>query len=63
VTLIALRIGERWMPAGDGGVVSALDATGRLVVAGARLPLVPVAIAIAVILTVVVGLVSPGVLR
>jgi len=49
VTLIALRIGERWLPAGDGRVVSALDATGRLVVAGARLPVVPVAIAIAVI--------------
>jgi len=63
VTLIALRIGERWLPAGDGRVVSALDATGRLVVAGARLPVVPVAIVIAVILTVVVGLVSPGVLR
>jgi hypothetical protein len=44
-------------------VVRAVDATGRLVVSGARLPVVPVAIAIAVILTVVVGLVSPGVLR
>lgn len=63
VVTIALRVGERWIPAGDGGVVRALDATGRLVVAGARLPVVPVAIAIAVILTVVVGLVSPGVLR
>jgi NADH:ubiquinone oxidoreductase subunit 5 (subunit L)/multisubunit Na+/H+ antiporter MnhA subunit len=63
VTVIALRIGERWLPAGDGGVVRAVGATGRLVVAGARLPVVPVAIAIAVILTVVVGLVSPGVLR
>jgi NADH:ubiquinone oxidoreductase subunit 5 (subunit L)/multisubunit Na+/H+ antiporter MnhA subunit len=63
VTSIAVRIGERWIPAGDGGVVSAVGATGRLVVAGARLPVVPVAIAIAVILTVVVGLVSPGLLR
>jgi hypothetical protein len=63
VTTIAVRIGERWIPAGDGGMVSAVGATGRLVVAGARLPVVPVAIAIAVILTVVVGLVSPGLLR
>ena len=63
VTAIALRVGERWIPAVDWGVVGALDATGRLVAAGARLPVVPVAIAIAVILTVVVGLVSPGVLR
>jgi NADH:ubiquinone oxidoreductase subunit 5 (subunit L)/multisubunit Na+/H+ antiporter MnhA subunit len=63
VTLIALRIGERWIPAGDRGVVGALDATGRLVVAGARLPVLPVAIVIAVILTVIVGLVSPGLLR
>ena len=63
VTLIALRIGERWIPAADGGVVRAVDTTGRLVVSGARLPVVPVAIAIAVILIVVVGFVSPGVLR
>ena len=63
VTLIALRIGERWIPAGDGGVVGALDATGHLVVAGARLPVLPIAIVIAVVLTVVVGLVSPGLLR
>jgi len=60
VTLIALRIGDRWIPAADGGVIGALDATGRIVVAGARLPVVPVAIAIAVILTVLVGLISPG---
>jgi len=63
VTLIALRIGDRWIPAADGGVIGALDATGRIVVAGARLPVVPVAIAIAVILTVLVGLISPGLLR
>jgi NADH:ubiquinone oxidoreductase subunit 5 (subunit L)/multisubunit Na+/H+ antiporter MnhA subunit len=63
VTLIALRIGERWIPAGDGGVAGALDTTGRLFSASARLPVVPVAIAIAVILTVVVGFASAGVLR
>jgi NADH:ubiquinone oxidoreductase subunit 5 (subunit L)/multisubunit Na+/H+ antiporter MnhA subunit len=63
VTLIALRIGERWIPAGDKGVAGAVDATGRLVVAGVRLPVLPVVIVIAVILTVIVGLVSPGVLR
>ena len=63
VTLIALRLGERWIPAGDRGVAGTVDATGRLVVAGVRLPVVPVVIAIAVVLTVVVGMVSPGVLR
>jgi NADH:ubiquinone oxidoreductase subunit 5 (subunit L)/multisubunit Na+/H+ antiporter MnhA subunit len=60
---IAARLDGRWIPAGEGGIGGALDATGRLAVAANRLPVVPVAIAIAVILTVVVGFVSPGVLR
>jgi NADH:ubiquinone oxidoreductase subunit 5 (subunit L)/multisubunit Na+/H+ antiporter MnhA subunit len=63
VTEIAMRVGERWIPAGDGSMGSALDTSGRLVVAGARLPAVPVVLVIAVILTLVVGFVSPGVFR
>ncbi|HEY4913067.1 MAG TPA: proton-conducting transporter membrane subunit [Candidatus Dormibacteraeota bacterium] len=63
VTEIALRLGERWIPVGDGTVGGALDTTGRLVVAGARLPVVPLVIVAAVVLTVIVVLVAPGVLR
>ena len=63
VTVIALRFGERWIPSGEERVGGALDATGRLVTAGTRMPVLPAAILIAVILTLVVGLVSPGVFR
>jgi NADH:ubiquinone oxidoreductase subunit 5 (subunit L)/multisubunit Na+/H+ antiporter MnhA subunit len=60
---IASRLDGRWIPAGEGGIAAALDAAGRLAVAGGRLPVLPVAIAIAVVLAVVVGLVSPGVFK
>jgi NADH:ubiquinone oxidoreductase subunit 5 (subunit L)/multisubunit Na+/H+ antiporter MnhA subunit len=63
VTEIAVRLGERWIPEGDGGVGGALDTTGRLIVSSARLPVLPLMILAAVILTVVVGLVAPGALR
>lgn len=63
VTEIAVRLGERWIPAGDGGVGGVLDTTGRLVVTGSRLPVVPLVVLAAVILALVVGLVAPGVLR
>jgi NADH:ubiquinone oxidoreductase subunit 5 (subunit L)/multisubunit Na+/H+ antiporter MnhA subunit len=63
VALIGSRIDARWIPAGEGGLAGALDATGRLVVAGNRLPVVPVLIVIVVVLTVVVGLVAPGVVK
>ena len=63
VTEIAGRAGDRWIPAGDEGVGRSLDTTGRLIVAGARLPVLPLLILVAVILTLVVGLVSPGVFR
>ncbi len=63
VSEVAERIGERWIPAGDGEVGSALDTTGRLFVSGVRLPVLPLVILFAVILTVVVGLVAPGVFR
>jgi NADH:ubiquinone oxidoreductase subunit 5 (subunit L)/multisubunit Na+/H+ antiporter MnhA subunit len=63
VAAIATRLEGRWIPAGEGGIGGALDATGRLAVAGARLPVLPFAIGIAVVLTVVVGFVSPGVFK
>ena len=63
VTEIAVRFGERWIPVGDGEVGGAFDTAGRLVVAGARLPVLPLVVLVAVILTVVVGLVAPGVFR
>ncbi|HEV2027316.1 MAG TPA: proton-conducting transporter membrane subunit [Candidatus Dormibacteraeota bacterium] len=63
VTELARRTGDRWIPAGDARLASALDSTGRLIVAGTRLPVLPVVIVTAIILTLVVGLVSPGVFR
>ena len=63
VSEIAMRLGERWIPVGDAGAGSALDTSGRLVVSGARLPVLPVVILAAVVLTVVVGLIAPGVFR
>jgi hypothetical protein len=63
VTEIAVRLGERWIPEGEAGVGGALDTTGRLAVSGARLPVLPLVIVTAVILTVVVGLLAPGVFR
>jgi len=63
LTELARRTGDRWIPAGDLRLASALDATGRLIVAGTRLPVLPVVIVTAVILTLVVGLLSPGVFK
>jgi hypothetical protein len=60
---IAMRLGERWIPIGDAGAGGALDTAGRLAVSGARLPVLPVVVLVAVVLTVVVGLVAPGVFR
>jgi NADH:ubiquinone oxidoreductase subunit 5 (subunit L)/multisubunit Na+/H+ antiporter MnhA subunit len=54
---------DRWMSRGDGGIVSAVEATGRLGALGSRLPGLPVAILAAVILALVVGLFAPGVFR
>ena len=63
VTEIAVRLGERWIPAGDEGIGGAVGTAGRLTATGARLPVVPLVILAAVILTLVVGLVAPGVFR
>jgi NADH:ubiquinone oxidoreductase subunit 5 (subunit L)/multisubunit Na+/H+ antiporter MnhA subunit len=62
-TEIAIRIGDRWIPQGDAGLGSAVDATGRFAVMGARLPVIPILVALAVVLTLVVGLASPGVFK
>jgi NADH:ubiquinone oxidoreductase subunit 5 (subunit L)/multisubunit Na+/H+ antiporter MnhA subunit len=62
-TEIAIRIGDRWIPAGDAGLGSALDTTGHFAVTGARLPVLPIVVAVAVVLTLVVGLASPGVFK
>jgi NADH:ubiquinone oxidoreductase subunit 5 (subunit L)/multisubunit Na+/H+ antiporter MnhA subunit len=63
ITELARRTGDRWIPAGDARLASALDTTGRLIAAGTRLPVLPVVIVAAVVLTLVVGLLSPGVFR
>jgi NADH:ubiquinone oxidoreductase subunit 5 (subunit L)/multisubunit Na+/H+ antiporter MnhA subunit len=63
LAVIAARLEGRWIPGGEGGITDAVDGTGRLAVAGGRLPVLPVVLGIAVVLTVVVGLVSPGVFR
>ena len=63
VTEIAIRIGDRWIPAGDAALGGALDTTGRFAVAGGRLPVLPVVVVIAVVLTLVVGLTAPGVFK
>jgi NADH:ubiquinone oxidoreductase subunit 5 (subunit L)/multisubunit Na+/H+ antiporter MnhA subunit len=60
---IAVRLGEHWIPQGDAGVGHALDTTGRIVVSEARLPVLPFVVVAAVILTVVVGFVAPGVFK
>jgi NADH:ubiquinone oxidoreductase subunit 5 (subunit L)/multisubunit Na+/H+ antiporter MnhA subunit len=60
---IAIRLGDRWIPVGDAAVGSAVETTGRFAVAGARLPVLPVVIALAVVLTLVVGLAAPGVFK
>jgi NADH:ubiquinone oxidoreductase subunit 5 (subunit L)/multisubunit Na+/H+ antiporter MnhA subunit len=63
VSEIAVSLGERWIPVVDAEVGGELDTAGRLVVSGARVPVLPLVILAAVVLTVVVGLVAPGVFR
>jgi hypothetical protein len=63
VSEIAVRLGERWIPVADSEVGGALDTTGRLLVSGARLPVVPLVLLAAVILSLIVGLLAPGVFR
>ena len=63
VTEIAVRLGERWMPAGDRRVGGAVETSGRLLVSSARLPVLPLVIVGAVVLTLIVGLVAPGIFK
>jgi hypothetical protein len=62
-TEIAVRIGDRWIPVGDAAVGSSLETTGRFALMATRLPVLPIVVALAVILTLVVGLASPGVFK
>ena len=62
-TEITIRIGDRWTPQGDAGLGSASETTGRFAVMGVRLPVLPVVVVLAVVLTLVVGLASPGVFK
>jgi NADH:ubiquinone oxidoreductase subunit 5 (subunit L)/multisubunit Na+/H+ antiporter MnhA subunit len=63
LTEIAVRVGERWIPVGDRAAGGSLETSGRLVVAGARLPVLPLVVLAAVVLIVVIGLLAPGVVR
>ncbi len=62
VAAITDRVDE-WVPAGDGGLARATAASGRLALAAARAPAVPLLVLLAALLALVVGLASPGVLR
>lgn len=62
VAAIAVHV-DRWIPDGDERVGGAVEASGRLATSGTRLPALPVAIVLAIVLTVVVGLIAPGVFR
>lgn len=54
---------DEWIPAGDGELGRAAAASGRLALAAARTPAVPLLILLAALLALVVGVASPGVLR
>ncbi|OLD50919.1 MAG: hypothetical protein AUI42_01025 [Actinobacteria bacterium 13_1_40CM_2_65_8] len=62
VATITERLDD-WIPAGDGGLARAVAASGRLAIAAARMPAVPLVVLLAVLLALVVGLASPGVFR
>ncbi|HSS93536.1 MAG TPA: proton-conducting transporter membrane subunit [Candidatus Dormibacteraeota bacterium] len=62
VLAITLRINDL-IPEGDGELARAAAASGRLALAAARLPAVPIVIGLAALLALVVGIVSPGVFR
>jgi len=54
---------ERWLPAGDGALGRMSLLTGRLAASAARAPATPVVIVMAALLALLIGLLSPGVLR
>jgi hypothetical protein len=61
-TDIARRLGDG-IPAGDGALGRVTTASGRLALAAARAPALPVVIVLAVVLALVFALVAPGVAR
>lgn len=61
-TDVARRV-DVWLPAGDGALGRFADTSGRLALAGGRLPALPLAILLAVGLAIVIGLAAPGLLR
>ena len=62
VATITGRVDD-WIPAGDGGLARAAGASGRLALAAARAPVVPLLVLLAALLALAVGLASPGVHR
>jgi NADH:ubiquinone oxidoreductase subunit 5 (subunit L)/multisubunit Na+/H+ antiporter MnhA subunit len=54
---------ERWLPAGDSALGRLSLLTGRLAATTARAPAAPVLIVMAALLALLIGLLSPGVLR
>jgi NADH-quinone oxidoreductase subunit L len=54
---------ERWLPAGDSAVGRISLLTGRFAATAARAPAAPVLIVMAALLALLIGLLSPGVLR
>jgi NADH:ubiquinone oxidoreductase subunit 5 (subunit L)/multisubunit Na+/H+ antiporter MnhA subunit len=61
-TDIARRVGD-WIPAGDGALGRAADVTGQVAMATGRLPAIPLALVLTVVLAVLLALVAPGVWR
>jgi formate hydrogenlyase subunit 3/multisubunit Na+/H+ antiporter MnhD subunit len=61
-TELARRI-DVWLPAGDGALGRFAGTSGRLALAGGRLPAVPLLVLLAVVLAIVLGLAGPGLLR
>jgi hypothetical protein len=62
IAAIAERVYE-WIPEGDGGLAQAAAASGRLALAAARAPAVPLLVVIAAVLALAVGLATPGLFR
>ncbi|MFI5168492.1 MAG: proton-conducting transporter membrane subunit [Thermoanaerobaculales bacterium] len=59
---LARRV-DVWLPAGDGALGRFADTTGRIALAGGRLPALPLVILLAVGLAILIGLAAPGLLR
>jgi NADH:ubiquinone oxidoreductase subunit 5 (subunit L)/multisubunit Na+/H+ antiporter MnhA subunit len=62
VTDLAHRI-DVWLPAGDGALGRAAEASGRAAASTTRVPALPLLLLLAAVLALVVGLVAPGVVH